>query len=88
MRELDGVVYASQPTAVRRDVDGFVLQRVRETIGRRGERTTAEDSIHLYRVSAADLEREAKAVGLRPAGREHVEPTDDHVGSVVVMLGG
>jgi SAM-dependent methyltransferase len=88
MRELDGVVYASQPTAVRSDSAGFVLERVRETIGRGGERTTAQDTIHLDRLSAAGLEREARAVGLRPAGRELVEPTPDHVGSVVVMLGG
>jgi SAM-dependent methyltransferase len=88
MRELEGVVYASQPMAVRRDRAGFVLERMRETIGRDGERTTAQDSIHLDRLSAAGLEREARAVGLRPAGREIVEPTPDHVGSVVVMLSG
>src|SRR5205085_10806464 len=40
MRELDGVVYASQPTAVRKVSAGFVLERVRETIGRGGKRTT------------------------------------------------
>jgi len=88
MRELDGVVYASQPTAVRRDSGGFVLERVRETIGRAGERTTAQDSIRLDHLNAAGLEREARAAGLWPAGRELIQPTPDHVGSVVVMLSG
>jgi SAM-dependent methyltransferase len=87
MRELDGIVYASQPTAVREEGDGFVLERLRQTVGRYGDRTTAQDSIHLDRLTAGGLEREARAVGLRPIGRENVEPTDDHVGSVVVMLG-
>src|SRR5205085_4012950 len=67
MRELDGVVYSSQPIAVREEEDGFVLERVREIVGRRGERTTARDVIRLDRLTAAGLEREAGAAGLRPA---------------------
>ena len=31
-REVDGVVYSSQPTAVRAEGDGFVLERRRETV--------------------------------------------------------
>ena len=79
---------SSQPTAVREKEDGFVLERLRETVGRGGERTTAQDAIQLDRLTAAALEREAPAAGLRPAGRATLEPTADHVGSVVVMLGG
>jgi SAM-dependent methyltransferase len=43
MRELDGVVYASQPIAITEDDDGFVLERRREIItveGRRYRRTS------------------------------------------------
>ncbi len=46
--ERDGVVYSSQPTAVRADRDGFVLERRRETVSRRrhprGRRTTGSGS--------------------------------------------
>ena len=88
IRELDGVVYSSQPTAVREDEQGFVLERLRETVGVRGERTSEQDLIRLDRLSAGALEREAEVAGLMPSGRRLVPPTADHVGSVVVMLGG
>jgi SAM-dependent methyltransferase len=88
MRELDGIVYSSQPTAVREDQNGFVLEREREIVGRRGERTTARDAIRMDRITAEALEREGRAAGLKPAGRTVIAPTSDHVGSVVVMLRG
>jgi SAM-dependent methyltransferase len=88
VRELDGVVYLSQPTAVREEPDGFVLERLRETVGSAGERTSEQDLIHLDRLTADQLERESTAAGLLLRGRRVVPPTSDHVGSVVVMLGG
>jgi SAM-dependent methyltransferase len=88
MRELDGVVYSSQPTAVRELDDAYVLERLRETIGRHGERTTEHDLVRIDRLSPASLEREASAAGLAPMGRRLIPETGDHVGSVVVMLGG
>lgn len=88
IRELDGVVYSSQPTAVREEPDGFLLERLRETVGRGGERTTEHDRIRLDRLTADALEREAESCGLSPAGRRQVPATPDHVGSVVVMLHG
>jgi SAM-dependent methyltransferase len=86
MRELDGIVYASHPTAVRADPDGFVLERLRETISRTGERMVEHDAVHLDRLTSSQLEREARAVGLTPAGRAEISATDDYVGSSVVML--
>jgi len=88
IRELEGVVYSSQPTAVREDDDGFVLERMREVITPAGERTVEHDLIRLDRVSAETLEDEAQLAGLSTAGRKLIPPTADHVGSVVVMLGG
>jgi len=88
IREFDGVVYSSQPTAVRTDAGGFVLERRRETISVSGERTIEQDAIHLDRLTPDELEREAGDVGLRPAGRRAVPETHDYVGSAVVMLHG
>ncbi len=88
MRELGGVVYSSQPTAVREVPDGFVLERLRERIGPAGERSVEPDVIHLDRVTALQLEAEAQTVGLVPRGTVVVPETADHVGSVVVILGG
>ena len=71
---------------VRADPDGFVLERRRETISAAGERTVELDRVRLDRLSASQLEREAKAAGLRPDGRAVIPATDDYVGSSVVML--
>jgi SAM-dependent methyltransferase len=87
MIERSGVVYSSLPTAVRVDGRGFVLERRRERIGARGERSVADDVVLLHRLTADELEGEARAVGLRPAGRREIPDTDEHVGSMVVMLG-
>ena len=88
IRELDGVVYSSQPTAVRVDGDKFVLERRRETITSDGVRSVAKDVIRLDRLTAGELEREAKDAGLGPLGRVDVPATRDYSGSTVVMLGG
>jgi SAM-dependent methyltransferase len=85
--ELDGVVYSSRPTAVRAERDGYVLERRRETVTIDGRFSAQRDQIRLDRLDAAQLEREAAMVGLRPAGRTQIAPTADHVGSVVVMFG-
>jgi SAM-dependent methyltransferase len=87
IRELGGIVYSSQPTAVRVDARGFVLERRRETVDGDGRRTVEQDVIRIDPLSAAELEREGAAVGLQPAGRIEIPPTADHVGSVVVMFG-
>jgi SAM-dependent methyltransferase len=87
MRELDGVVYSSQPTAVRVRDRGFVLERLRERIGPDGERSIEHDVIHLDRVTVSELETEAETAGLTPHGTITVPATPDHVGSEVVILG-
>jgi SAM-dependent methyltransferase len=84
--ERDGVVYSSQPTAVRADPGGLVLERRRETITPVGRRTVERDSIRLDHVDAAELERVAGRAGLRPAGRATVAETPDYAGSTVVIL--
>jgi SAM-dependent methyltransferase len=86
IREVDGVVYSSLPTAVRADPEGFVLERRRERISASGSRSVEQDVIRLDRVTGNELEGEAQAAGLHPAGRAAVAATDDYVGSEVVLL--
>ncbi len=86
MRDVGGVVYASRPTAVRREGEGFVLERIRERVDPRGERTVEHNRIRLERVTADRLAAEAAAVGFTPEPPRVVEATDDHVGSEVAML--
>jgi SAM-dependent methyltransferase len=88
IREIDGIVYSSQPIAIRAERGGFVLERRRETVGVSGERTVERDLIRLDRVTVEDLEREGAAAGLAPSGRAHVAETNDYSGSEVVILRG
>ena len=86
--ELDGIVYASHPTAVRAEPDGYVLERRRETVAVDGTRSVAIDLIHLDRLTEDELEQEATAAGLDPIETRSVPPTEEHVGSEVVILRG
>ena len=86
--EAAGWRYVSQPTAVRRVDGGMRIERLRQTLSPTGERTAAEDLIVLTDVSAAELEGEGAAAGLQPLPGRHIDPTDDHVGSAVVVLRG
>jgi SAM-dependent methyltransferase len=86
VREVGGVVYASRPTAIREDADGFVLERLRERVDTTGERTTSEDRIRLDRLTAAAFEEEARRAGFAVERRATIGETADHVGSEVAML--
>lgn len=86
MCERDGVVYASHPTAIRADGDGFVLERRRETVAPDGRITAEANVIKLDRVLPAEIEREAAESGLRAAGRATIPATEDYSGSEVVIL--
>jgi SAM-dependent methyltransferase len=87
MRELDGVVYASRPVAIREQRDVFVIERQREIVGRDGARQVQENRIALHRIEAAELEREGRAAGFRELSRMHIGATAEYVGSEVVVLG-
>ncbi len=84
--EIDGVVYSSQPTAVRENDGAFLLVRRRERVNGNGIRTTEEDRIELDRISPEQLEADAMAVGLQPAGRTEVAATEEYVASQVVIV--
>ncbi len=88
MREVDGTVYASRPTAIRDAGTAFVLERLREKVAPDGTRTITEDRIALDRVTAARLAEEAAPLGFTVEAEERIEATEDHVGSEVAMLRG
>lgn len=88
MREVDGVVYASRPVAVRDEGDRVAIERIRETVDPSGRRSASGDVVRLDRVDPADVGREAAAAGLRAEDPRLVAATPEYVGSVVVMLRG
>jgi SAM-dependent methyltransferase len=88
MVERDGIVYSSRPVRVRAEPQGYVLERMREVVSADGARSTSADSVTLDLLTAAELEGEAAALGLRVGPRHPIAATAEHVGSTVVMLGG
>ena len=84
--EVGGRAYFSQPTAVRREGDRFVLERRREVVDPTGGRTRSDDLIALDVLSVERLQADAVAAGLRPLAVQRVEATDEHIGSEVVIL--
>jgi SAM-dependent methyltransferase len=87
MDERDGWVYSSQPVALRRENGVTAIERRRDRVAPDGVRSESTDIVHLDDVTAAQLEREGEASGLRVLPRRHIAATEEHVGSVVVLLG-
>ena len=85
--EIGGRAYSSQPTAVRRVSNTFVLERHREVVEADGGRGGSDDRIALDIMTVADLERAASAAPLRRRGLRRIDPTDEHIGSEVVIFG-
>jgi len=90
VREQDGIVYFSQPVAVKDEGERVAIHRVREIVDRDGGRTSGRDVVRLDRLEPEELEAEAEAaaLGLTALERRLIPPTDEFVGSVVVMLRG
>jgi SAM-dependent methyltransferase len=84
--EVDGVVYSSQPTAVRESGEQFMLERRRDIVTVTGERSSEDNVIALDRLTPGELEQDGRQAGLRTAGRELIPATDEYVASWVVML--
>ena len=88
---VEGTLYISRPlrVQVRRRSIRIERERLLVPAGRAlqsAETLRERDVVELDRVSAAELEREGRAAGLRPEPARTVAATEDHVGSTVVML--
>jgi SAM-dependent methyltransferase len=89
-------LYISQATGVRVLPERIVIERSRRIVSSDARNPGDEGSadrpavernvIELARLSAFELEREGSQAGFRPEPALLIEPTDEHVGSVVVML--
>jgi SAM-dependent methyltransferase len=93
---VDGLLYLSRATRVGEQGGQVVIERERRIVPERASDAAASaveppaperDVVRLDRVSAHELEREAREAGLHARARLDVAATDEHVGSVVVVLG-
>jgi len=86
VREVDGWVYSSHTRKIVVEPEQITIHRRRQRVSPEGSLTDELNEVTLRVVSAEALEEEGCKVGLRPAGRRSIPPTDDHVGSTVVLL--
>jgi SAM-dependent methyltransferase len=84
--EIGEWVYSSLPLEIAAAEDGVVIRRLRQAVSPQGDLDEEVAEVRLRHVSAATVESEAEALGLRRAARRRVETTADHVGSTVVIL--
>jgi SAM-dependent methyltransferase len=90
------ILYISQATSVRMLPERIAIERSRWIVSCDDPESNGRSSvdapviernvIELARVSATELEHEGSEVGFRPEPALAIEPTDEHVGSMVVML--
>jgi SAM-dependent methyltransferase len=86
VREVDGWVYSSHTREIVVDPERIVIRRRRERVSPEGALSDDLDEVTLRVLPAEILEAEGRAAGLNPAGRRAIPPTEDHVGSTVVLL--
>jgi SAM-dependent methyltransferase len=86
VREVDGWVYSSRPTGMGMSGRRLRLLRTRETVSPAGDLSIESDEVQLLVIDPSELEAEAGSVGFVPAGRRVIPETEDHVGSIVVLL--
>jgi len=86
MLDVDGVVYASTPLAVRRDGKGAAVDRKRQIVSPKGEVSEWITTLVIDLVTADEVEAEAADLGFTALERGWIPETDEWVGSTVVML--
>jgi SAM-dependent methyltransferase len=97
---VDGLVYLSRATRVSELAETVVIERERRVLDDRpnasddpsqrnsgADRPPERDRIELDRLSVRELQREAREAGLHALARREVPATDEHAGSVVMVLG-
>jgi SAM-dependent methyltransferase len=91
LARFDGELYASRPTRVSVRMESIEIERERRILAAgagAGEAPLAGelDVIELARVDPFELEHEGRQAGLTATPRRTIAPTEEHVGSAVVML--
>ena len=86
--ERDGLLYSSQPTAIRLDGGGYLLERRREKVMLDGARQRSLNMVRIDCVQVRALRDEARHAELRLVGVERIAETEEHVASEVVMFNG
>ncbi|HEU4739844.1 MAG TPA: class I SAM-dependent methyltransferase [Solirubrobacterales bacterium] len=86
VREVDGWVYSSLAIEAAVVPGEIVVRRLRQLVSPDGSLSEEPNEVRIATFTAEELEAEAAACGLKPAGRHEIPPTTMHEGSLVVLL--
>jgi SAM-dependent methyltransferase len=86
VREHGGWVYSSLPLGASVEGDALIVSRLRQVVSPDGELREELHRDQLAVLTAAELEREAAAAGLRVRERLDVPESEAHIGSAVLVL--
>jgi SAM-dependent methyltransferase len=86
VREVDGWVYSSLAVEAAVGPGEIVVRRLRHLVSPDGSLSEEPNEVRIATFTAEQLEAEAAACGLVPAGRHEIPPTSMHEGSLVVLL--
>ncbi len=86
VREVGDWVHSSLPLEVRVDAASLTIVRLRQLVAPGGELTEAVHELRVDRLPAATLRAEAAAAGLREIAAEPIAATDEHVGSLAMVM--
>lgn len=86
VREVGGWVHSSLPLEVSVEDERVEIVRLRQLVAPDGKMSEQVDVTTVDRLANGVLEDEAGAAGLRLAGSELIAETDEHVGSVLLLM--
>jgi SAM-dependent methyltransferase len=86
VRDVGGWVHSSLPLEVRVEQDDLEIHRLRQLVAPDGSLTEELDVTAVDRLRPGVLEAEAERCGLRVAGAEPIGETDEHVGSLLLLM--
>jgi SAM-dependent methyltransferase len=86
VREVDGWVYSSLAFEAAIGPGEIVVRRLRQLVSPDGSLSEEPNEVRIATFTAKELEAEAAACGLVPAGQREIPPTTMHEGSLVVLL--
>lgn len=86
VREEAGWVFSSTPIKLRAEATAVAIDRVRQSVSPEGSLTEEALTIRLDHVTTHELEAEGAEAGFSVLPVRRVAPTDEHVGSAIVVL--
>lgn len=86
VREVEGWIHSSLPLEVQVSDESLSIVRLRQLVAPDGDLSEEVDTLSVDRLQPGLLERDAESAGLKIVATETIPETDEHVGSVGLLM--